>query len=84
MTGETGQQSKPPGGAAGGDTASRTANGARKRIYLRVEVPEVLDTALAHYAAAVALGKAAAARSILMRVLVKRTMVPPDPLTDRQ
>lgn len=82
MTRKPGHEPQPPGRATGGETGARTANGTRKRIYLRVEIPAVLDQALEQYAAAVALGKAAAARTLLMRILVKRNVHVPEPANE--
>jgi hypothetical protein len=50
---------------------------------LRIEVPEVLDKAIEQYAEVVALSKPAAARSVLMRVFVKRDLRVPEPLNER-
>jgi len=53
-----------------------------KRIFLRIEIAPVLDDALKAYAESIGLTKGAATRSLLMRLLVKRTMRAPDSLAD--
>lgn len=70
------------GGNAGGEPESAAAKGGAKRRWLRMEIPAVLDDALTRYAEAVALGKGAAARSLLMRVLVKRAVRVPEPANE--
>lgn len=57
--------------------------GAPKRIMYRFEVPEVLDEAITRYGESVGLSKHAAARSVLMRVFVKRDLRVPEPLNEQ-
>ena len=82
VTRKTGPNSGREGRAEGGDPESPPANDPPKRPYLRLEIPPVLDTALAQYAQAVALTKSSAARSLLMRILVKRSVHVPDPVNE--
>lgn len=80
MSDQTRSKSKAGGVNTGGDPVARPAKESKKTVEWRMKVPAVLDAAVTAYAEALSLGKMAAARSILMRVLVKRTMRAPDPL----
>lgn len=71
---------KRAGVEAGGEPASPSAERPSKMVEWRMKVPKVLDDAAQAYADALHLGKTAAARSLLMRLLVKRTVYVPDPL----
>ena len=78
-----GKNRKPPAGDGAGDGRSPKPDDAPGRIYLRIEVPAVLDKAIEAYAQTIAVSKAAAARSVLMRVFVKRDLRVPEPLNER-
>jgi len=80
MARRSGDEKKPAGRDDGGESVSPPAERTLGVVELRLRVPRVVDDALQQYADAVALPKTSAARSILMRVLVKRTMYVPEPL----
>ena len=80
---EAGKKSTPPASDSAGDKHAREPDDAPGRIYLRIEVPPVLDEAIGVYAQTIALSKAAATRSVLMRIFVKRDLRVPEPLNER-